>query len=205
VSLEVKPGEVLLISGPTGCGKSSLLRCIAGLTPKYTGSRLTGRVQTSGTIGYVGQVAEATFVGETVGDEIAFALEQAGIEPTIMRTRVERIAARLELDELLDRDVTQLSGGQQQRLAIAAAVVAEPDILLLDEPTSELDDAATKFVVELVAELASQGKAVLVVEHKKERFEPVAHRHFEFAVPRETAGRANCKNASWRCRSSDDR
>jgi len=180
ISIAVNAGEVLLISGPTGCGKSSLLKSLAGITPKYTGGRLTGDVLIQGSIGYVGQVAEATFVGEKVADEIAFVLEQTGVGRNELRSRVEAIAERFDLGELLDQPVMNLSGGQQQRLAIAAAAVTEPEILLLDEPTSELDEQGARMVVELVQHLASLGTAVLVAEHKAERFEVVAHRRFEF-------------------------
>jgi energy-coupling factor transporter ATP-binding protein EcfA2 len=192
IDLEFVEGEFALICGPTGFGKSSLLKAINGLAPEHTGGFLSGSVrardlsddtwiETVGKrpselarlLGYVNQNPERAFVAETVEQEIAFGMEQLGFEPTEMRARVEGISAQLGVTELLAREPGSLSSGQAQRVAIAAALAAGQRILLLDEPTSTLDDAGAAATIALLRSLASElGITILMVEHRVER---VAH------------------------------
>ena len=192
IDLEFESGEFALICGPTGSGKSSLLKAINGLAPEHTGGFLSGevRVRDAGDgswveivgkrpselarlIGYVNQDPESAFVAETVEQEIAFGMEQLGFAPNEMRTRVDRIAAQLGVTELLTREPGSLSSGQAQRVAIAAALAAGQRILLLDEPTSTLDDAGAAATIALLRSLSSElGITILMVEHRVER---VAH------------------------------
>ncbi len=189
IHLEFAAGEFTLVCGPTGSGKSSLLRAINGLAPEHTGGLLSGSVlirdasddswievvgkrpsELSWLIGYVNQNPESAFVAETVEQEIAFGMEQLGFEPTVMRARVDRIAAEIGVTELLKREPASLSSGQAQRVAIAAALAAGQRILLLDEPTSTLDDDGAAATIALVRGLSGElGITILMVEHRVER------------------------------------
>ena len=174
VSLELLGGRVYLLCGATGSGKSTLLRVISGLSPRYTGGTLQGWLELGGEvarqIGYVNQRSELGFVAQTVADEIAFALEQLGVSNAEMPALIRSAAQKVGIEDLLHRSVGSLSGGQQQRLSIAAAIVHSPQILLLDEPTSELDDESATQAIALIAALAREhGMTVVIAEHRLER------------------------------------
>lgn len=183
VNLRFAPGELALICGPTGAGKSTLMRLINGLAPHFTGGTASGEILIDGQnvlgrkprdlarlVGYVNQRPASGFVAETVQDELAFGMEQLGVAREDMRRRVDEIAALLQIDGLLDRPVAELSGGQQQRVAIGAGVAGGQRILLIDEPTSALDDRAAAKTIALLRELAhDHGLTVLVVEHRIDR------------------------------------
>ena len=182
-NFEVAAGELVVLCGPTGSGKSTLLKLLNGLLPRYGNGEVSGRVIVDGVdvfgvhpsdlapvVGYVHQQAEDSFVAQTVEEEIAFALEQQGVAPHLMQSRIEAVARRFEIENLLGRKIEQLSGGQQQRVGIAAAMVHEPRILLLDEPTSELDDLAAASLLQLLREIATEHRVcVLMAEHRLDR------------------------------------
>ena len=166
VSLEIAAGQFTLVIGPSGSGKSTLLRCINGLVPHFSGGALTGRVPVDGldtrehpprdlasVVGFVFQDPEAQFVTERVEDELAFALENAGVPPLTMRKRVEEVLDALGIASLRHRAVSSLSGGEQQRVAIAAALALQPKILVLDEPTSQLDPQSAEDVLSALVRL----------------------------------------------------
>ncbi len=183
VSLHIPEGDLALVAGPTGCGKSTLLGCLTNLVPRFTGGRRTGKVLLDGTditatapreladrIGYVGQNPLAGFVTDTVESELAFGMEQLGIDPNRMRVRVEEVLDLLGITELRRRALRTLSGGQQQRVAIAAVLAARPRVLVLDEPTSALDPVAAEDVVSLLSRLVHDlGLTVVMAEHRMER------------------------------------
>lgn len=183
VSLSFEPGELSLVCGATGSGKSTLLRILNALAPHFTGGELSGTLIVDGVdvtgalphdlaskVGFVNQHPEASFVADTVKEEIAFGMEQLGFDSHIMKQSVIEIAARLGLEALLDSPISWLSGGQQQRVAIAAALAAGQKILLLDEPTSALDPAAASEIITLLETLAHQdGVTVILAEHRIER------------------------------------
>jgi energy-coupling factor transport system ATP-binding protein len=183
VSLAVEEGLLALVIGATGAGKSTLLRCVNGLVPHFSGGRLNGTVSVNGrstaeyrprdladTVGYVGQDPDATFVAETVEDELAYAMENLGVEPATMRRRVEDVLDTLNLHALRGRAITTLSSGQRQRVAIGAAFTAAPRALLLDEPTSSLDPVSAEEVLASLSRLVhDQGTTILVAEHRLER------------------------------------
>lgn len=183
VNLEFSAGELALICGPTGGGKSTLLRAINGLAPHFTGGNLRGRIEVAGQevtgsmphevahlIGYVNQHPENSFVADTVEDELAYGLEQLGMSPAEMVLRVIEIAMKLGLEDLLRTPLASLSGGQQQRVAIGAALVAGQRILLLDEPTSALDALASAETLKLLRDLSTEhGITVLIAEHRIDR------------------------------------
>ncbi|MBU3700596.1 MAG: energy-coupling factor ABC transporter ATP-binding protein [Acidimicrobiia bacterium] len=193
VSFEVPEGELCLVVGPTGSGKSTLLRAVNGLVPRFTGGSVAGTVTVGGrdtaghtpreladVVGYVGQDPAAGFVTDHVEDELAYAMENLGIAPDVMRRRIEDVLDLLALHDLRDRPLSTLSGGQQQRVAIGAALAAGSRILILDEPTSALDPAAAEDVLAALARLVHDlGVTVLVVEHRLERVAQFADRVIE--------------------------
>ena len=152
ISFEIAEGELVLVIGSTGTGKSSLLRLINGLVPHHTGGILAGDISVDGIstqlvrpgelahlVGIVGQNPAQGFVTDIVEEELAFGMEALNIAPDVMRKRVEEILDLLALSHLRNRAISTLSGGEQQRVAIGSALVMNPKVLVLDEPTSALD------------------------------------------------------------------
>jgi energy-coupling factor transport system ATP-binding protein len=179
----IAAGEFVLVCGPTGSGKSTLLKLLNGLAPNFTGGTLSGSITIDGVevvgkkpqelaelVGYVNQQPEGSFVADTVGEELAYGLEQLGFEPAEMERRVTSYATLVGVADLIDRPLAALSGGQQQRVAIASAMAAGQKVLVLDEPTSALDAASAAELVQLLGKLAKQeGITVLLAEHRLER------------------------------------
>jgi energy-coupling factor transport system ATP-binding protein len=192
VSLGVGEGELIVVSGPTGAGKSSLLGVVTGLVPRFTGGELTGDVLIDGrsviersarervdVIASVGQDPAAGFVTDTVEEELAYGMEQLGLPPATMRRRVEEALDLLGIAELRGRDLRTLSGGQQQRVAIGSVLTMHPRVLILDEPTSALDPTAAEDVLATITRLVHDlGLSVLLAEHRLERVVPFADRMF---------------------------
>lgn len=181
--LHVDEGELVLVVGETGSGKSTLLRSLDGLVPHFSGGTVSGRVQVAGRdtrthrprdladiVGMVVQDPAASFVTDTVEDELAYGMEAIGLSPTAMRRRVEETLDLLGLADLRHRGLRTLSGGQQQRVAIGAVLAAGPRVLVLDEPTSALDPVAAEDVLSSVTRLVHDlGMTVVVAEHRLER------------------------------------
>ncbi len=190
VDLTVEEGELCLVVGPTGAGKSTLLGAINGLVPHFTGGTLAGRVTVDGrdtsthhprdladVVGVVGQDPLAGFVTDTVEEELAYAMEQLGVAPDVMRTRVEETLDLLGLADLRHRALSELSGGQQQRVAIGSVLTAHPRVLVLDEPTSSLDPVAAEEVLAAITRLVHDlGITAVVAEHRLERVVQYADR-----------------------------
>jgi energy-coupling factor transport system ATP-binding protein len=182
-SLEVENGEMLLVVGESGAGKSTFLRAINGLIPHFYGGHFDGQVLVNGLdtrsveprdlsshVGFVFQDPEAQFVVDVVENELVFALENAGIAPDIMRLRVEEVLDQLGIAHLRQRRISSLSGGEKQRVAIASVLTLQPSILVLDEPTSQLDPVAAEEVLSILERLNSDlGLTVIIAEHRLER------------------------------------
>ncbi|MFF1510822.1 ABC transporter ATP-binding protein [Streptomyces sp. NPDC058326] len=183
VDLTVPEGELVLLVGPSGVGKSTLLGAVSGLVPHFSGGTLTGRVTVDGRdtrthppreladlVGTVGQDPSAHFVTDTVEDELAYGMESLGLAPGVMRRRVEETLDLLGLAELRDRPIATLSGGQRQRVAIGSVLTPHPKVLVLDEPTSALDPSAAEEVLAVLQRLVHDlGTTVLLAEHRLER------------------------------------
>ena len=190
ITLSIRKGEKILICGPSGCGKSTLAHCINGLIPfSYNGtcggslkidgreSRELGIFAISRTVGTVLQDTSAQFVGLTVAEDIAFALENDCVGEPELHDRVAKAAALVGVEGRLDHAPGELSGGQKQRVSLAGILVDDVDVLLFDEPLANLDPATGKAAVELIDEIGRQtGAAVIIIEH---RLEDVLHRHID--------------------------
>ena len=190
IDLKVLEGEVLLVVGDSGSGKSSLLRCVNGLAPHSTGGTFGGEVIVGGRstrnhlprdladiVGFVHQDPEAQFVVDRVEHDVAFALENLGLDEASMRRRVEEVLDALGIAHLRDRSPATLSGGERQRCAIAGALALAPSVLVLDEPTSQLDPQGADDVLAALSRLnADLGTTVLLAEHRLERAAPIADR-----------------------------
>jgi energy-coupling factor transporter ATP-binding protein EcfA2 len=190
LSLTVQEGEFLLVVGPSGSGKSTLLRCLNGLAPHFYGGRLTGRVRVCGQdpvaaaprqmsryVGFVFQDPETQFVVDAVEDELVFALENHAVPQVTMRKRVEEVLDQLAIAHLRHRRVGSLSGGEKQRVAIAAVLTLQPRLLVLDEPTSQLDPQAAEEVLDALLRLNHDlGLTIVLSEHRLERVTQYADR-----------------------------
>ena len=187
---DIDDGSTTLVVGPSGSGKSTLLRCLNGLIPHFHGGSFGGTMRVLGiethrsgprdlarSIGFVFQDPEAQFVTDTVEDEIVFGMENLGEDRRTMRLRLEETLDLIGINHLRRREIATLSGGERQRVAIAAALVTRPRILVLDEPTSQLDPLAAHDVLAAVHRLNSDlGLTVVVSEHRLDRVLPFADR-----------------------------
>lgn len=191
VNLAVREGEFLAVTGPSGAGKTTLLLALAGIIPQSIPGYMSGTVKVLGLdtreasvyevarhVGVVFEDPEVQFVMSTVEDEIALGLEPLGLSEEEMRERVLWALELVGLDpSFLPRSPLQLSGGEKQRVAIASAVARTPRLLLLDEPTSDLDPAGKEEVVYALRRLRDEYKAtVVMVEHEPELIEEFADR-----------------------------
>ena len=183
VSLEIAPGELALLAGRSASGKSTLLKAACGLVPHFHGGTISGSVEVAGidalatgpgelasAVGYVAQDPETQVVSTTVSAEIGLPLEMRGDSPSTRARAVEEVALALAIPHLLDRTVDTLSGGELQRVSLAAALVTRPQLVLLDEPTSQLDPVAGDELIWLLRRLNEEwGVSILLAEHRLER------------------------------------
>ncbi|HVH69252.1 MAG TPA: ABC transporter ATP-binding protein [Gemmatimonadales bacterium] len=178
VSLDVATGEVVSLVGSVGAGASTLLLVAAGLAPRVTSGRLEGTVNRTERGGIVLPTpwTQTSGMAFTVWDEVAFGPANLGWPLQEIERRVELALGRLEIDALADRDPVTLSGGELQRVIIAGILAMDPGLLLLDEPTAELDPAGARAVWRLIRELAAEGKAVLLATSDLDAIPEVADR-----------------------------
>jgi energy-coupling factor transport system ATP-binding protein len=186
VSLELHEGEVVALLGPSGSGKSTLLRALAGLVPHFHGGRFSGRVEVdgrdtrstgpaelAGTVASVFQDPENQIVMMRVENEVAFGLENLGVAPEEIWPRTERALGEVGAGHLALRRTVELSGGELQRVCLASALALEPRLLLLDEPTSQLDTAGAEAFLSAVEQARS---AVVLSEQRVDRALAIADR-----------------------------
>lgn len=183
ISVVLEPGEFSLLAGRSASGKSTLLRAACGLVPHFHGGEIAGDVRVAGmdaiaagpgelaaAVGYVAQDPETQVVSTTVAAELELPLEMRGEPPTARARAVEEVALALAMPHLLGRTVDSLSGGELQRVALGAALVTRPSLILLDEPTSQLDPVAGDELIWLLRRLNEEwGVAILLAEHRLER------------------------------------
>jgi energy-coupling factor transport system ATP-binding protein len=183
INLQVNEGEFIAVIGPNGAGKSTLCYTLAGFVPHFFKGELTGTVEVSGqdssksnlhdwvlNVGLAfqnpfNQISGAKY---TVFEEIAFGLENIGVPREEMKPRVEDALKLTGISDLADRSPYSLSGGQQQRVALTSILVMQPKVLVLDEPTSQMDPIGTREVFGVIRKLSEKGMTVVMVEHKVE-------------------------------------
>ncbi|MCJ7522282.1 MAG: energy-coupling factor transporter ATPase [Dehalococcoidia bacterium] len=183
VNLDIEDGEFVLVTGPSGCGKTSLCRCLNGLIPHFYGGEIAGGLEVQGLdvmrhttrdlatrVGMVFQDPENQLVSMDVQREVAFGLENLAFPRDVMAKRVEEALDTLGISGLRHRQVHELSGGEKQKVVISSVLALHPDILVLDEPTSELDPKGAEDVLSIVRRLNDElGITVILVEHRLDR------------------------------------
>ncbi|MEG6521818.1 ABC transporter ATP-binding protein [Desulfotomaculum sp. 1211_IL3151] len=183
IQLNIEEGEFILVAGESGSGKSSLARVLAGLLPDFYGGRFGGKVyfkgqdirkmdrrQLAGEVGMVFQDPEKQLVMTGLETEIAFGLENLGFSQQEMFRRVSEVIGFLDLTALKQKDVANLSGGQKQKIALASVLAMQPSVLILDEPTSQLDPVAAEELLNLIKRLNEElGFTVVLIEQRLER------------------------------------
>ena len=181
IDLEIRKGECIILTGESGCGKTTLTRCINGLIPNFFEGTLTGEILYEGVpvnkleqyelsrkIGTVFQDPRSQFFAVNTTDEVAFGCENLAFSTERINQNVDAAFSRMNIDALRDRSLFGLSSGEKQRLAVASIYAMDTDVIVLDEPTSGLDRLHMTQVGGLLRKLADRGKAVLVVTHDYE-------------------------------------
>ena len=183
INIEIKKGEFWAIIGKNGSGKTTFCNMLRRFVPDFYKGELTGKIMLEDKelkdysqkelvqkIGFVFQnpFTQISGVKDTVFEEIAYGLENLGLEKEEIISKVEKILKLLEIEKLRDRNPYDLSGGQKQRVALASIIAMNPDILVIDEPTSQLDPKGTEDIFKIINLMANEGKTIILVEHKLE-------------------------------------
>ncbi|WP_374123218.1 energy-coupling factor ABC transporter ATP-binding protein [Leptotrichia hongkongensis] len=183
INIEIKKGEFWAVIGKNGSGKTTFCNMLRRFVPDFYKGELTGTITLEDKelkdysqkelvqkIGFVFQnpFTQISGVKDTVFEEIAYGLENLGLDKEEIISRVEKILKLLEIEKLRDRNPYDLSGGQKQRVALASIIAMDPDILVIDEPTSQLDPKGTEDIFKIINLMANEGKTIILVEHKLE-------------------------------------
>ena len=189
INLSVKTGECVLLCGKSGCGKTTLIRLLCGMLPDFYNGVFTGSVSVKGidpvtapmyeiakTVGTVFQNPRTQFYTVNTTSEIAFGCENFGMEPKLIQDRVYETADALHINSLLDRNIFQLSGGEKQKIAFASIYAVNPDIYVLDEPSSNLDNHAINELRSMLQFLKAHGKTIVIAEHRIRYLKELADR-----------------------------
>ena len=183
INIEIKKGEFWAVIGKNGSGKTTFCNMLRRFVPDFYKGELTGKITLEDKelkdysqkelvqkIGFVFQnpFTQISGVKDTVFEEIAYGLENLGLEKEEIISKVEKILKMLEIEKLRDRNPYDLSGGQKQRVALASIIAMDPDILVIDEPTSQLDPKGTEDIFKIINLMANEGKTIILVEHKLE-------------------------------------
>ena len=189
INLKIKPGECILLCGKSGCGKSTLLSILNGRIPDLYEAEVNGQVYLCGEdilempmyeisckIGSVFQNPRTQFYTVNTTSEIAFGCENRGIAPEEIKRRIKKAAKDLDIEFLLNRNIFQLSGGEKQRIAFAGIYAADPDIYILDEPSSNLDAESVEEMRKLILILKRQRKTIIIAEHRLYYLKDIADR-----------------------------
>ncbi|MEM0041895.1 MAG: ABC transporter ATP-binding protein [Candidatus Korarchaeum sp.] len=189
VNLEIRKGDFVLIAGMSGSGKSTLLRMMNGLIPHFYRGEMRGRVLVDGVdtreasvaqlarkVGIVFQNPDNQIVTLRVDREVAFGLENLGVAREEIVERVNYALSKLRIEHLKNRSTYELSGGEKQLVAIASLIAMKPELIVLDEPTSELDPYSAARIVRVLRELNREGVTIVVAEHRLDLFAPASNR-----------------------------
>ena len=189
ISFSIKPGECIILCGKSGSGKSTILRAVSGLAPVFYEGTLQGEIEVDERIpaeleseeraklfGVVFQDPRSQFFMNTVQDEICFAAENIGIPSNKIKEMLNDISAFIGIEELMSRNIDELSSGQKQKVAIASSLILQPKVLILDEPTSNLDVQGTKILIEIIKKIKKKGISIIISEHRLDSFKEVADR-----------------------------
>lgn len=189
LSLEIKDGECVVLCGESGCGKTTVTRLINGLIPHYYEGKLTGSVTVNGAkvseqplydtaqlVGSVFQNPRSQFFNVDTTSELSFGCENLGMEENSIRERLEQTVREFRLDPLMNRSIFELSGGEKQKIACAGAAMMEPEVYVLDEPSSNLDVSAIRDLRNTLAEWKKQGRTIVISEHRLYYLKGIADR-----------------------------
>jgi len=189
ISFSVKQGECTILCGKSGSGKSTILRTVSGLAPVFYEGSLQGKIEVDRQIpaelesenraklfGVVFQDPRSQFFMNTVQDEICFAAENIGVPSKKIREMLHEVSNFVGIEGLLSRNIDELSSGQKQKVAIASSLILQPKVLILDEPTSNLDAQGAKTLVEIIKKIKGRGIAIIISEHRFDVFKEAADR-----------------------------
>lgn len=179
INIKIKKGECILLCGRSGCGKSTLLKLINGIIPEFYDGEISGSVMVNGmntfttpiyelskNVGSVFQNPKTQFYTTNTTDEIAFGLENFGIKREVINKRLIEVEKELKLEHLMNRNIFELSGGEKQKIAIASIYALNPEIYVLDEPSSSLDIKTMNELSHIITKLKSIGKTIVIAEHR---------------------------------------
>ena len=189
ISLHIKKGEVVLLCGASGCGKTTLTRLINGLIPHYYEGRLSGEIRINGTdttttplyetakhVGSVFQNPRSQFFCVDTNSELAFGCENQGLPQGEILNRITHTVSRLHIENLMERSIFKLSGGEKQKIACGCVHTASPEVIVLDEPSSNLDVQATRELANIIAQWKRAGKTIVIAEHRLSYLRNIADR-----------------------------